>query len=394
MKLFKTTPGMKSYIDDVMTRVDRIIRTARPCVPESVSTLEYIYMLVVEAFDETNPEPRFTTDDFGWADLVHYVEHQNACDLLAIAVVLATLKPQKADYCGWDTNHNLTYDVDEALRLWEKLYRDVIRRIIYVNRGASADESKLSDLLDTIDVRVKMYVPFRDGDREYTKVHLVNPFNGIAWYGEGYRSTYYVDKNIPWIGISIMDTPIVDIASIDDIRSIDIGTSQVLRLNQKLMETRVSEIISSHVGSDVSWGDWFPAIIRDTPVASALWHDTRNMPRKGYSQYTYDQFLIDAIMCDDARDWIMTLLYFMSYAAICGKQASWERGESFNYSTSLSSRSQTKWNCQNLIASSKTIPEAVGKFRCRVELYDDNDEWVGYMDPNTKTANVMTEVKF
>ena len=118
---------MKEYIDEVMTRVDTIIRTMRPCVPETVSPLEYIYMSIVEAFDPDIPEPHFTTDDFGWSDLVHHIELRNECDLLAIAVVLATLKSNDVEYCGWDTDHNLTYDADEALRLWTQLYHDAIR---------------------------------------------------------------------------------------------------------------------------------------------------------------------------------------------------------------------------------------------------------------------------
>lgn len=194
MKLFKTTSEMKEYVDEVMGRVGSAIRTMRPCVPETVSPLEYIYMSIVEAFDPGTPEPHFTTDDFGWPDLVHYVEFWNECDVLAIAVVLATLKPNNAEYRGWDTNHNLTYDADEALRLWTQLYHDAIRRDIRVRcEGANPDEWRLINLIDTIGVRVQMYVLRRNESGQLcTKIHLIDPFRGIAWYGENYEWSYRV----------------------------------------------------------------------------------------------------------------------------------------------------------------------------------------------------------
>ncbi len=189
MKLFKTALEMKEYVDEVMGRVDTLIRTMRPCVPETVSPLEYIYMSIAEAFDAGIPEPHFTTDDFGWSDLAHHVELRNECDLLAIAVVLATLKTNYAEYRGWDTNHNLTYDADKALRLWTQLYQDAIRRDIRVRcEGANVDEWSLTNLIDTIGVRVHMYVLRRNESGQLcTKIHLLDPFRGIAWYGENYE---------------------------------------------------------------------------------------------------------------------------------------------------------------------------------------------------------------
>ena len=218
MKLFKTALEMKEYIDEVMTRVDTIIRTMRPCVPETVSPLEYIYMSIVEAFDPDIPEPHFTTDDFGWSDLVHHIELRNECDLLAIAVVLTTLKSNDVEYCGWDTDHNLTYDADEALRLWTQLYHDAIRRDICVRcEGANVDEWKLINLIDTIGVRVQMYVLRRNESGQLcTTIHLFDPFRGIAWYGENYECMYRVFDQL-CIYATTTDVLIADSESAEDL---------------------------------------------------------------------------------------------------------------------------------------------------------------------------------
>ena len=397
MKLFKTVLGMETYVNDMLAKVDDIVKTMRrPRIPDSVSPLEYVYMAITECFNDYTPEPHFTTNKFRWADLVQQLRQNNACDVLVLAVVLATLKPHKADHWGWDIDHKLTYDVAEAVELWQKLYREVIRRIIHVNRGsASVDELKLSDLLSNLDVRVKMYKLCRCDDGEYrTKTFLFNPFNGVVWHGDNYESMYRVYDGIPSINTNITNTPIVDIASIKDVHSVNFGTGNTFGKTEKLMKTRVAEIISSHVGNSVSWNDWFPAILRDTPIADALWHTSRDVPRKGYAQYTYDQFLIDVVMCDDTREWIATLLYYMSHITIRGKRAYWDSAEFFDRSPEASTQFQTRMYCRGLISSSETIPEAIGKFRCHIDLYDTEGEWVGSMDPNTRIASVLTQVKF
>lgn len=218
MKLFKTALEMKEYIDDVMTRVDSIIRTARPCVPKKVSALEYIYMSITEALDEGTPEPHFTTDDFEWADLVYYVGQQDACDLLAIAVVLATLKVRGTACWGWDANHDLTYNMDEALGLWQQLYREVTKRVVHIKCGnANVDDSKLNNLLDVLDIRVKVYVSDGCGDRDHITTFFFNPFNGFVWRDENIDGAmYFMAKNIPYCDTDIMNTSIVDIQSADD----------------------------------------------------------------------------------------------------------------------------------------------------------------------------------
>ena len=79
------------------------------------------------------------------------------------------------------------------------------------------DEWKLINLIDTIGVRVQMYVLRRNESGQLcTTIHLFDPFRGIAWYGENYECMYRVFDQL-CIYATTTDVLIADSESAEDL---------------------------------------------------------------------------------------------------------------------------------------------------------------------------------
>lgn len=374
MKSFRTLPEAREYMDGVLARLGGIMRS-HDCLFGNMSPLEYMYMAIAEAVNPQSEAHHHWTQRLSYSHLMTHIMQMDPCDILAIAVMLSTMKSCKVNRTDikWDRVMDHKCELNGNIRIvWARLYREVIRRIIRISNGtASDDDCSLMNLIESLDIQMVVYVPeeikYPRSKKIETRPYKVDPFTRII------HGTNRMLRYVKIEDIDIRNTSIVDVLSLEPATV----ATEFKRVTLKHMCATISGVIYSN--SMMSYERWVLAMIQATPIAELLYDATCGEHVRLRTHYRYEDFLVDVALSTNVTKWIVSALYTMMLTEIHGANVDFSKAMlTAEPGSSLDEKQRDAWGrCVELMTTSKSIPEALGRFQCWIPLYNSKNEWVG-----------------
>ena len=114
MKIFKSWPKMRDYVDDLLDQLGTIIRTNNPDVPFDVTPLEYMYVAMREAATDKNIlNAEHLCSKFTFNDIMDAIVKMEPSGIIAFAAMFKSVRYDVSnvdDVWGFNTNRIHIYD--------------------------------------------------------------------------------------------------------------------------------------------------------------------------------------------------------------------------------------------------------------------------------------------
>ena len=325
MKIFKSWPKMRDYVDDLLDQLGTIIRTNNPDVPFDVTPLEYMYVAMREAATDKNMlNAEHLCSKFTFNDIMDAIVKMEPSGIIAFAAMFKSVRYDVSnvdDVWGFNTNRKCEYD-KTVRETYEQMCHVIMPVVIRNLRRCEDGQPKVNLSPFFEDVHVSVNTPYQDLDGGIIGVSYdIYPFTGVLKFTDTQKRLKMKWSNglCEKLLMSAYEVagPYAGSDVIDKVPSLKAAYGCV---NSASMLADKAVNYGAH-GAKIGFPRGFTVPLQGIPVEKI----NRMFSRYEYdASYCYDNFLSDILLLKEPGAWMIGLMYILSTVRIEDGYATYE----------------------------------------------------------------------
>lgn len=384
MKIFKSWPKMRNYVDDLLDQLGTIIRTNNPDVPFDVTPLEYMYVAMREAATDKNMlNAEHLCSKFTFNDIMDAIVKMEPSGIIAFAAMFKSVRYDVSnvdDVWGFNTNRKCEYD-KTVRETYEQMCHVIMPVVIRNLRRCEDGQPKVNLSPFFEDVHVSVNTPYQDLDGGIIGVSYdIYPFTGVLKFTDTQKRLKMKWSNglCEKLLMSAYEVagPYAGSDVIDKVPSLKAAYGCV---NSASMLADKAVNYGAH-GANIGFPLGFTVPLQRIPVEKI----NRMFSRYEYdASYCYDNFLSDILLLKEPGAWMIGLMYILSTVRIEDGYATYEFAgfDQMRYKARREKDIEL-WNkCCDSFAHSNNVVETLAKLKVIVPVeYGDCRGTVNFTD--------------
>ena len=325
MKIFKSWPKMRDYVDDLLDQLGTIIRTNNPDVPFDVTPLEYMYVAMREAATDKNMlNAEHLCSKFTFNDIMDAIVKMEPSGIIAFAAMFKSVRYDVSnvdDVWGFNTNRKCEYD-KTVRETYEQMCHVIMPVVIRNLRRCEDGQPKVNLSPFFEDVHVSVNTPYQDLDGGIIGVSYdIYPFTGVLKFTDTQKRLKMKWSNglCEKLLMSAYEVagPYAGSDVIDKVPSLKAAYGCV---NSASMLADKAVNYGAH-GAKIGFPRGFTVPLQGIPVEKI----SKMFSYYKYdASYCYDNFLSDILLLKEPGAWMIGLMYILSTVRIEDGYATYE----------------------------------------------------------------------
>ena len=384
MKIFKSWPKMRDYVDDLLDRIGNIIRENNHDVPSEVTPLEYMYVAMREvATDKNMPNAEHLCSKFTFNDIMDTITEMIPSDIIVFAAIFKSFRYDTSDIddvCGFNTNRKCEYD-KTVRETYEQMCHAIMPAAIRELRRCEDGHPSINLTSFFADIHVSVNIPCQVPDGSVIGATFdIYPFTGRLRIADKQMSPKmtWSDDLYEKLWVSAYELAGIYAGSdvIDKVPSLKAAYGCV---NSASMLADKAVNYGAH-GAKIGFPRGFTVPLQGIPVEKI----SKMFSYYKYdASYCYDNFLSDILLLKEPGAWMIGLMYILSTVRIEDGYATYEFAglDQMRYKARREKDIEL-WNkCCDSFAHSNNVVETLAKLKVIVPVeYGDCRGTVNFTD--------------